>query len=185
MLERLVFDFYKACPEQVVQNINLIKTDFYAQLDSISKTKNLPSKNIQQINDLLDTNTQALLKLSNYATLSKLAKEDDAFAKAVVKTTTERDAKPADDGQNRQLSFAQRLNNCQIAVQDAISQMRQIQVLQQDVLTNTVQSAIMVEYLDQFNDKLNELVGTANSVHAHSKKLNNSFPCYQSDCVQG
>ena len=184
LVQQLAFNFYDTCPEIIIQNINLLKAEYFTRLDALVKTKDLPSNKVEEITSLLNQTTERMLDLSNIETLTRRAEQDDEFAKNIIAETKNKGAKGANTV-SKEMALANKINQCQASVQAAISELQTITQMHQNTVTRTVQSAIMVEYLDQFNEKLNELVQTSNLIHANAKSLNNQFPCFQSNCVSG
>lgn len=172
---------FKDCPDFVIQRVNLVKAGFYENLELITKTDQLPSKTVSQVADLVQDVSNTLLRLSNIETIQKEAATDPDF-KALIDEATKGLASTGQE-QQRAIEVAKLVNNCSFAVTDVIEELNSISQIYTEQLTIASQSAIVSDYLSQFNSNMQKLVDETRQIESGFKKLNNNFRCFQTNCV--
>jgi len=174
-------DVFKDCPSFVVERINIMKGGFYENLELITKTDQLPSKTVNQVSNLVQDVSNTLLRLSNIETIQKEAISDPDFQVLIGEATQGLESEGQE--QERAIEVAKLVNNCVFAVNSVIDELNSVAKIYTDQLTIASQSAIISDYMSQFNSNMQKLVDETRQIESGFKKLNNNFRCFQTNCV--
>ena len=174
-------DVFKDCPSFIIQRVNLMKAGFYENLELVTKTDQLPSKTVNQVSNLVQDVSNTLLKLSIIETIQKEASSDPEF-QVLIEEATKGLALEGQE-QDRAIEVSKLVNNCVFAVNSVIDELNSVAKIYTDQLTIASQSAIISDYMSQFNSNMQILVDETRQIESGFKKLNNNFRCFQTNCV--